>query len=66
MIYYLGMVFNVNVEGKVRDSINKYIDELLAEYKAVTGITKTSAGEDLFTESCVEELTFDMDISIKK
>ena len=49
VLNYLGMVFDFSDEGKVRVSMNKYIDELLEEYKDVTGTAKTPAGEDLFT-----------------
>ena len=48
VLNYLGMVFDFNDDGKVKVSMNKFIDDLLEEYKNVTGTAKTPAGEDLF------------------
>ena len=47
VLNYLGMVFDFNIDGKVKVSMNKFIDDLLEEYKGITGTAKTPAGQDL-------------------
>ena len=46
VLNYLEMICDFNIDGKVKASTNKFIDDLLEEYKDITGTAKTPAGKE--------------------